>query len=255
MEVTQREPWQLSVLVPSRGRPGSIQRLWDAIGQTAERPEWIRLMVRLDDDDPMADNYPLRTMDRIWYSKGPRVRLAGSWNELARVAREHGATHLALWGDDNIPLTQGWDRVLIERLRRDGPGWAYGCDGIWDNHRWREHPEHLILPTATVMSVELYEALGWVSPPGLTHLCIDVAWRDLGVEAGCLFFEPSVMIRHLHRMMGAPDDQTYRDANDDPEQFRSDNVASEAWRLSADFQRDVETVRRLRAVLRARRTS
>jgi len=244
-------PWQLSVLVPSRGRPGSIQRLWDAIQLTASRPELIRLLVRLDDDDPTAGRYPLQSVDQVWYSTGPRIRLAASWNALARVAVTAGATHLALWGDDNIPVTRGWDRTFVNRLAKDGPGWVYGRDGVWDRVHWDEHPEHLVLPTATVMSAELYEALGWVAPPGLVHLCIDLAWRDLGQAAGCLFFEPDVTIRHFHRVAGAPNDQTYRDANDNGAQVRGDHLNVQRWRMSRDFQRDLETIRSLRPPLPA----
>lgn len=239
-------PYALDVLVPSRGRPASIQRLWDAIQLTASRPECIRLLVRLDDDDPTADAYPLQSVDRVWYSRGPRIKLARSWGELAHTARIAGATHLALWGDDNIPVTRGWDRTFVNRLAADGPGWVYGCDGVWDRQPHPEYPDHLVLPTATVMSIELYEALGWVSPPGLTHLCVDVAWRDLGLETGALFFERAVTIRHMHRIVGAPDDQTYRDANDDPAQFRADNLGVQRWKLSTSYQDDVRRILALR---------
>lgn len=245
--------YQLDVLVPSRGRPGSIARLWAAIRATAAHPERVRLLVRLDDDDPTADDYPLQNVDQVWYSCGPRIKLAASWNELARRALTADATHLALWGDDNVPLTPGWDQVFVDRLGRDGPGWVYGRDGIWDRKAHPGHPEHLILPTATVVSAELAEALGWVSPPGLTHLCIDVAWRDLGLACGALFFEPGVEIRHLHRMMGAPDDQTYRDANDDMQQKRADNIAVQAWRAGPDFARACAVVRDQRALRSALR--
>jgi hypothetical protein len=229
--------YNLHVLVPSRGRPDSIMRLWRSIVTTAEKPWLITLCVRLDDDDPTADAYPETHGDALTYSRGPRIRLAASWNEQAAQAVEDGATHLALWGDDNIPITLGWDEKLIGRLDRDGPGFVYGRDGIWDHTFDTTIKGQLVLPTAVVMPVEVYRVLGWVSPPGLTHLCVDVAWRDLGIACGALFYEPRVTIRHLHRIAGAPDDQTYRDANDDPAQVRADNIAVQAWRLSPDFDR------------------
>lgn len=224
--------YQLDILVPSRGRPASIARLWRAIQDTATHPERIRLRVRLDDDDP--PDYPELP---VIYTRGPRIRLAASWNEQARQAADDGATHLALWGDDNIPITQGWDRLLVERLDRDGPGFAYGRDGIWDGSYDTTIPRQLALPTACIMPIEVHRALGYVSPPGIVHLCIDVAWRDLGLACDALFYESGVMIRHFHRVAGAPDDQTYRDANDNREQHRGDNIAVTAWKVSADFER------------------
>lgn len=244
---------KLSILVPSRGRPESISRLWHAVIATAERPTEIEIRVRLDDDDPTRARYPLITATStrfapVAYTRGPRIRLAASWNEQAEQAAAAGATHLALWGDDNIPVTQGWDRMLLDRLEADGPGFVYGRDGVWDGTYDTKVPGHLVLPTAVVMPVEVYRALGWVSAPGLTHLCIDVAWRDLGVAAGCLFYEPGVFVRHFHRCAGAPDDQTYRDANDDGTQVRADNRALTAWKTSPDFKRCVSALKALRGV-------
>lgn len=235
----------LDVLVPSRGRPFNVRRLWHAILETAARPAQVRLRVRLDDDDPNAGQYD-RGRGGLIVTSGPRTRLAASWNELAQQAADGGATHLALWGDDNIPITPGWDLRFVERLERDGPGFAYGRDGVWDHTYDRDIAGHLVLPTATVWPVELYRALGWVSPPGLTHLCVDVAWRDLGVAAGCLWYEPDVEIRHLHRVKGAPDDQTYRDANDDPVQVALDSAHLSVWRNGPRFAEDLAKVQALR---------
>lgn len=236
---------QLDVLVPSRGRPFNIRRLWCAIQDTAAHPGHVRLRVRLDDDDPNAGQYD-REREGLIVTSGSRIRLAASWDELAQQAADDGATHLALWGDDNIPITPGWDLRFVERLERDGPGFAYGRDGVWDHTFDRDIAGHLVLPTATVWPVELYRALGWISPPGLTHLCIDLAWRDLGVAAGCLWFEPDVEIRHLHRVKGAPDDQTYRDANDDPAQVASDSAHLSVWRNGPRFAEDLVKVQALR---------
>lgn len=239
---------KLAILVPSRGRPGSIARLWRRIVETAERPRDVELRVRVDDDDPTRSRYPLRgpRPGAVVYTRGPRIKLAASWNEQAAEAVAGGATHLALWGDDNIPVTQGWDTKLLDRLDRDGPGIVYGRDGVWDGTFDQQVPGHLVLPTACVMDVETYKALGWVSAPGLVHLCIDVAWRDVGLAAGCLFYEPSVFVRHFHRVSGAPDDQTYRDANDDTVQRDGDGRALTAWKVSKDFPRAVAALKALR---------
>lgn len=249
--------YRIDVLVPSRGRPHNVLRLMRAIADTASAHSRVRLRVRLDDDDPENGAYgdALRAHGGVIVTSGPRIRLAASWNEQAAQAAEDGATHLALWGDDVIPMTQGWDEVLVRRLEKDGPGFVYGRDGIWDHTFNREVPGHLVLPTACVMPIEVYRALGWVSPPGLVHLCVDVAWRDLGFATDALFYEPDVLIRHVHRLVGAPDDQTYRDANDDGAQVNVDNRAFRAWREGEGFQQDMNAMHCLREAWLTERAS
>lgn len=241
-------PYTLDILVPSRGRPQNIERLRRAVLDTAAHPDRIRLLVRLDDDDPTAGRYqetdgPAEVLTEI----GPRTRLAASWNEQAAiVSLQGGTTHLALWGDDVIPVTPGWDRTFIERLDADGPGFVYGRDGVWDNTFDQTVPGQLILPTAVVMPIEVYRALGWIAPGGIVHLCIDVAWRDLGIACDALHFERGVLIRHYHRLCGAPNDQTYADANDNSAQVNLDNREFRAWREGPAFEIDRGNLLRLR---------
>lgn len=248
--------YQLDVLVPSRGRPRNILRLMSAIRDTAECPDSIRVRVRLDDDDPMAGRYrPGSELGGPYLitTTGSRTRLASSWNELAEDAWMGGATHIALWGDDNIPVTKGWDRAFVDASRANGPGFYYGRDGVWDHTYDKDVPGHLVLPTATVWPIETYRALGWVAPAGLVHLCIDLAWRDLGVATGTLHYLPDVQIRHLHRCVGAPDDQTYRDANDNSVQYAVDQNAFSAWRNGSRFTDDMQKVNKALDAWRASR--
>lgn len=241
---------RIAVLIPSRGRPRSLRRLLAAIDDTAAHPEQCTVWARIDDDDPHAGAYQAITHSgptRLHVTTGPRTRLAASWNELAAAAADTGATHLAMWGDDNIPVTPGWDTRFVNAFTARGPGMAYGKDNVWDRTYNRDIPGHLVLPTATIWPTAVYQALGWVSPPGLVHLCIDVAWRDLGLAAGALHYLPDVTIRHLHRCTGAPDDQTYRDANDNPNQVAADNVALTVWRNSPAFTTARQALENLRA--------
>lgn len=244
---------RIAVLVPSRGRPHNIERLWATAVDAAADPDSVDLYVRLDHDDQTVHDYLATGVPAHLWSIGHRNRLAASWNELAATAlRDERVTHLALWGDDVIPECTGWDDMARERTERDGPGWVYGPDGIWDHSYGQQIEGHLVLPTATIVSREIVEALGWVSPPGvLQHLCIDLVWRDLGLALGCLFYEPQMRIRHLHRLAGAPDDATYQEANDGP-QASDDHRNYSRWHASTDFSaalaRLQEGLERARAV-------
>ncbi len=262
--------YRIAVLVPSRGRSENIERLYNVIQETAANPADVFLAVRVDEDDPAAERY--RALDAsmagapgLGFDYGPRVRLAASWNEMAEILTRPGPffdlapgggngpfTHLAFWGDDVVPETYGWDKMFVAELEQYGPGFAYGRDGVWDNDRWGEHPEHLVLPTAALCDVGTYRALGWVSPPGvLKHLCIDMVWRDVGVAAGALHFVAGVMIRHMHPIRGlAPYDETYQQANEGQQAAR-DHTAYPAWRQSDDFQAAVQRLGTYRAEVAA----
>lgn len=236
-----------AILVPSRGRPDNIVRLRRAISETADGE--TMLFVRVDDDDARAGDYmDIGTSIGVHLVTGDRTRLAASWDELAMLASSgHIGEYdqLALWGDDVIPETHGWDSKFAESLRVNGPGFAYGPDGVWDHTFDNPIPGHLVLPTATVWPIGVYLAIGTVAPPGLTHLCIDEAWRDVGLAAGCLWYEPGISIRHLHRLVGAPDDETYREANSRA-MFASDKAALARWKAGGDYQRWIRALRGLR---------
>ena len=137
-------------------------------------------------------------------------------------------------GDDMLPVTDGWDRRLLDSLPAGG-GFSYP-----DDQRRDDIPEAVVITTAIVA------ALGWMCAPGLHHWYIDNVWADLGRGAGCLAYCPDVLIQHLHPNV-RPDvtkpDGTYHDA---AQRYDSDLAAYQRWRLR-DMPRDIGTVRGVRA--------
>lgn len=254
-------PYRYAILLATRGRPWNLARLHSAIVDTAERPDLVDIWCYVDDDDPEGiDAYKATEVPAVFIT-GPRIRLAASWNDLARRVTDNGDvygppyTHLLAWGDDVMPETPGWDRLFAEASWRTGPGFYYGRDGVWDGKRWEQHPEHLVLPTATAITVDAYRTLGWIAPPGLVHLCIDLCWRDVGAASSTLHFVEDIMVRHLHRCVGFADDQTYRDANDDQQQKNADARAHKEYVWSPRFQRDVQKLATLQETWRRERVA
>lgn len=210
----------LGILVPSRGRPHNLTRLHAAVEATCTGA--YTLYVRLDDDDPAV--YP--RIPGVDYTTGPRVFFAASANELAGRAAADGATHLAVFGDDVLPETHGWDTKLITALNSQ-IGVAYGSDGL-------EHKHGPDLPTHVIVPTEMYTRLGWVVLPTLRHLFADNVWRELG-RATRFEYLPGVKLSHLHRWnKRAPDDRTYQEANDKRKRIQ-DRIAFETWRDGPGF--------------------
>lgn len=176
-------------LVPSRGRPANAARL-------AER--WLlttgyetHLIFFVDDDDPRQDEYA-QVLDsfgteQVTLMFDERRRVGPTLNHWApKLAANYAA--VGFMGDDHLPRDVGWDARLVEVLGKRPCTIAYGDDLFQ-----REN-----LPTAVVMDSRIISTLGYMVPPGLTHLYLDNFWRDLGRALGTLVYCPQVVIEHMH---------------------------------------------------------
>lgn len=209
---------KLLIVVPSRGRPKNVERLRKALVDTLTTDATV--VVCLDDDD--AWQYPVYA---DWaYLVEPRMRLA-AWVNFAVDRYRAGHTHMILLGDDVVPETVGWDERLLAALSDVNFGISYGDDGI----------QHENLPTHAVVSLTMYDVLGWVALPLVKHLYLDNVWKVLAEFTGTLRYLPDVKLTHMHRNLGlAEDDLVYREANDSP-QANADRAAFAAWHASSDF--------------------
>ena len=211
----------LLVITPTRGRPGSMKRLADAVAATATC--LTDLIFAVDDDDPAS----LATAgEKGAWACGPRDTVSGWTN---RLALEHAGRYRALasLSDDHVPRTPGWDRLLLDAIDgMGGTGFAYGDDLLQGAN----------MPTAVVVSSAIVTALGWMALPSCRHYWIDTAWKDLGEGAGCLAYRPDVIIEHCHPGAGkAPWDETYAS---EAALDAQDKAAYDTWRrdrMAADI--------------------
>jgi hypothetical protein len=197
----------------------------------------MRIAVGVDLDDPARWEYDeFRAVAQVF--TGERQSLTGWTNMLARALGSHYRA-IASLGDDHLPRTQGWDRLLLEAIDgMGGEGIAYG-DDLHQGER---------LPTAPVISAGIVEALGWMCEPSLRHFCVDAVWRDLAGQAGCLRYVPGVVIEHMHPHAGkGPRDATYLEVGETSGRLEPDLGAYQAWRR----ERMAADVAKVRAVMAA----
>ena len=218
----------LLIITPTRGRPGSAQRLAFAVLATATAA--TDLILAIDDDDPSYDD--LAAGERLMLIRGPRMTCPAWTNKVAGFMGDQYRA-LASLGDDHVPLTPGWDTLMLDAIAgMGGTGIAYGDDGL----------QHENLPTAPVISSDIPAVLGWMMLPACWHLFCDNVWLDLGRAAGCLRYLPQVAIRHLHYTSGlSPLDATYAEA---APSWAPDEAAYHAWRRD-EMAADVEKIRKL----------
>lgn len=217
----------LLVVVPSRGRPESARRLRDAMADTCTAD--TRLLIGLDSDDPAGGAYPAGP-DYVIRSG---LRQVVAWmNELA-VPLAAGYRAVGTIGDDNVPVTPGWDSRILEALER--APLAFG------NDEYPHRPPGALCCHIFARS-EIITALGYLGPPVLKHMYVDDVWMAWGRASGISYLH-DVIIRHEHWTAGAPFDGTYAASHALMDTDRQAYVAYCRDRLEKDIAVIQEAVR------------
>lgn len=235
----------LAVLIPTRGRPGNLEKV---IGAWDFTNAWdvAHMVVIVDADDPEIQGYN----DLFEGTRNPDTGDAlfsmvtvGQWmpmvEKLNRVAtsialsRKYLAVGFA--GDDHLPQTIGWAERYLTVLRDIGTGMVYGDDGYQGRN----------LATEWAVTADAVLALDKMVPAPVEHLYCDNAMMDLFGGAGALRHLPEVRIEHVHPIAGKVEtDEQYQRVNSRT-QFKRDRIVYEAWRR-AQLPVDIAIVRALR---------
>ncbi len=227
----------LLVIIPTRGRPDSIPAIieaWDATEATAH------VLFAVDTDDPELAAYKkhaaaLKGDQRIRFTFGKRRRLVGTLNQQALKAAK-SYRFLSFMGDDHRPrpAERPWDERFRECLS-GGPGIVYGNDLLQGE----------AMPTAVAMTSDIVEALGYMCPPSMVHLCVDLCWLDWGKGMERITYLPDVIIEHLHPANGkAQSDAGYEEVNG-PEMVTADSAAYYEYRDGGGLEADLAKLRTL----------
>lgn len=224
------KPSDMIVIVPSRGRPASLEPLAQAWSDTKATAE---LLIAVDDDDPTLDQYQDESERlALMLSVAPRLRMVGTLN-LHAVGEAWSYDAVGFMGDDHRPRTVGWDHRFAETLS-GGAGIVYGNDLLQGEK----------MATAVMMTSDIIETLGYMAPPTFTHLCVDLVWKDWGVGMGRITYLDDVVIEHVHPANGKANlDATYEEVNSS-EMVTADSQAYYDYRDN-QLQADLEKLRRL----------
>ena len=117
---------RISLLLPTRGRPHLVSRLFDSLAMYTERLEDLELILYVDDDDETGQGI---SDHRFSLTKiiGPPLSM-GAYNTIC-LGRASGDL-IMLMNDDVIVRTPAWDRAVGElaRITPDGIFLAYPND-------------------------------------------------------------------------------------------------------------------------------
>jgi hypothetical protein len=191
---------EMTILVPSRGRPKNIIRLMDAWSATTVCD--TRLLVLIDNDDQKLDEY--LAIPNIDVQIGPRLRIGGTLNAVAPIEATK-CFAIGFLGDDHLPRTKGWDDRFLSTLKTARIGITWGNDLYHGAN----------LPTAVAMTSNIVNTLGYFVMPGGIHLFLDNFWLAIGRGLDSAHYLDDVIIEHIHPFFGkAEHDETYIEAND-----------------------------------------
>ena len=169
----------VSILCPSRGRPGAFAEFQATLTDNIED---VELLVALDADDATAWRYRFErfarpfTVERDWITR--RV------NQLANQA----TGDFLMWGNDDMRFTgPEWVEVL-RAIDPTKPGVIGFPSGVHTT-------QHFPFP---ILTRRAYELQGFYVPECLRGVYADTWLYDVGRRAGCLYYCPSYRIEHLH---------------------------------------------------------
>lgn len=184
----------LGLLVPSRSRPLNITRLWQSMQETCT-PGRTALLVGLDADDSQREVYPAGP----GYVISDGLRYVTAWVNYLALLTYGQFRYIGHVGDDNTCTTPGWDTAVCGALERQ---WFAFCNDEYPTRRPGSLSCHIF------MRAEVVKTLGYMGPPEISHMYVDVAWMAWCIGCGYEYLH-DVRLPHRHYTLGAPHDETY----------------------------------------------
>ncbi len=194
----------ISLLLPTRGRPALVRRLFESIAATTTRLDRVEVILYVDEDDTGS-----HTLDSELFAVrsivGPS-RTMGQYNSEC-LARSRGEI-LILANDDMVIRTPGWDeRVAQVHAEHSDQVYLAYCNDLFKNRAWCTFP---------ILSRRTCELLGEPYPRAYrgafidTHL-VDIFMRLERAGVSRTRYLDDVVFEHLHYRVGKSEyDETYR---------------------------------------------
>lgn len=194
----------ISLLLPTRERRDSLDRLYQSAMDLADKPERVELVVYVDGDDQSYDSYEKERLIKV---RGPRnmddgkVNLSKKWNHCWDQCKKNVVMHC---GDDIAFRTKSWDSIVMTEFEKvpDRILLVYGDDGI----------QHERMSTHGFYHRRWVETLGYFCPPYFSSDFNDTWLFEIGGAIGRRVYLPDLSTEHMHVSVGKmPDDQNSRD--------------------------------------------
>jgi len=220
--------FDITMYVPTKGRPDNAKRLQDQFYKTARLSSRI-VFINSDNDDKLHMYTGLNERIVVTPEKPGFVSPLNLGYRIDR--RKYFSFAVGFMGDDHLPRTVGWDEVFIKNLLDLDSGFVYGNDGF----------QGARIPTHIAMTSDIPLTLGFMTLPQLKHLYADNFWLDLGKSISKIRYLPEVVIEHMHPAAGkATYDEGYAFSGD--YNLDCEDRANYVKYLSEDLEGDTRRV-------------
>ena len=210
-----------SILLPTRGRPSSVRRLFESIVKTAHDIQSVEIVLYMDADDVASHNIDMPALKIVKIIKPPGNSMGMIFKECYQKSSGH---YIMLMNDDAVFRSEGWDKAVSAAFSNfsDDIVFVYGND--------MDQGERS--PTFPVLSRKVCELMGGICPEGYLNLHIESHLFDIFKQLKHFGYDRTVYLNdvvfeHLHHVVGkSKQDKTYvkRDPSFDDRLFISLNT-------------------------------
>lgn len=125
----------ISILMPSRGRPDKAKAAIDKLLALAHHPELVEVIIRIDQNDPRAGEYAALAGGNILVVAGESYGYMGIWRYFEECFKCSSGQVLVEYIDDAEMKTKWWDAVYLGAAKQN-PMAAISCRVTGDTFRW-----------------------------------------------------------------------------------------------------------------------
>lgn len=185
----------ISIVVPSRNRPGNIARLLKSLKNVSNDFNKLDIIIRLDKDDKDLEGYIKETKKYINIQvkiDNKRENLSDLWDECYHLTKY---PLIMMCADDVIFRTKDWDKKITNRLKNpERTLYLSWCD---DKNQGKN------MPTLPILSKAWVEAVGYFVPKGYVCDFCDVHIQNIaeklerfGIKV--MWYHKDIVVEHMH---------------------------------------------------------
>lgn len=230
---------KLSLLLPTRGRPGLVCEFLRSVISNACDPRFLEVVLTIDHDDTASQAITCPPPLKMVKIVGSAGRPMGLMNQQCYEASS--GRYVMLVNDDAVCRTNGWDALIYKAFSRfsDDIALVYGNDMDQGSH----------VPTFPILSRAACKAMGAICPVSYLNLHIESHIFDVFKQLKWLrhdriVYLPDLVFEHLHHTLNkSVADQTSKKRDPRSDEWLFIALDDDRYRVANHLARIIEEAR------------